>query len=169
MLTVAEPGSADLSPPGARGNALPDPVEEEAVMAAETTANRMLEAYPGEFGFDREALARCIAACFECAQACTQCADACLGESEVRSQVKCIRLNLDCVDVCGAAGRVLGRQTAYDANISRAALEACVAVCRACGDECERHGAHGMAHCAVCAEACRRCERACLALLDAMN
>jgi len=50
----------------------------------------------------------------------------------------------------------------------RPLLESCVAICRSCGDECERH-AKMHAHCRVCAEACRRCEQACQALLDALR
>ena len=61
-----------------------------------------------------------------------------------------------------------GVGTEYDANLSRAVLEACVTACRTCGDECESHAEHGMEHCAVCAEQCRRCEEACRRLADAM-
>jgi hypothetical protein len=46
-------------------------------------------------------------------------------------------------------------------------LESCVAICRSCGDECERH-AH-MPHCQVCAEACRRCDHVCQELLAALK
>jgi hypothetical protein len=46
-------------------------------------------------------------------------------------------------------------------------LLACVAICKSCGDECERHAR--MPHCRVCTEACRRCEQACRELLDAMK
>ncbi|MCX6465916.1 MAG: four-helix bundle copper-binding protein [Pseudonocardiales bacterium] len=81
--------------------------------------------------------------------------------------VRCIRLDLDCADVCTATGRVLSRQTAYDAALTRAVLEACATACRTCGDECAAHGERGMEHCRVCAEACRRCEQACRALLSA--
>ena len=82
--------------------------------------------------------------------------------------VRCIRLCLDCVDVCTATVGVMGHQTEYDASFTRPLLEACVAICRSCGDECERH-AHMSEHCRVCAEACRRCERACRELLDALK
>ena len=82
--------------------------------------------------------------------------------------VKCIRLCLDCADVCTATVRVTSRQTDYDANVSKPLLEACVATCKSCGDECERHAQHHE-HCRVCAEACRRCEQACRELLDAMK
>nr|MDQ3342689.1 four-helix bundle copper-binding protein [Actinomycetota bacterium] len=102
--------------------------------------------------------------CFDCAQACSACADACLGEDMVAELRKCIRLDLDCADVCAATGRVLSRQTAYDPTITTAVLTACAAACKACGDECASH-AEMHDHCQVCAEACRRCEQACNALL----
>ncbi len=56
---------------------------------------------------------------------------------------KCIRTNLDCADICEATGRVLSRQTEYDAVVTRAILEACAGACRTCGDECQEHGQHG--------------------------
>lgn len=130
-------------------------------------AKDMLDTYPRTFNVDAEVLARTIEALVECANTCTQCADACLSEQDVASQVKCIRLNLDCADVCTATSRVVSRQTEYDANLTRAQLEACIAACKSCGDECEGHAEH-MAHCRVCAETCRRCEAACRELLASM-
>ena len=131
-------------------------------------ARRMLEAYPRDYNVDTDLLVRCIEACYDCAQACTQCADACLSEEGEQPKLnKCIRLNNDCVDACVTTGRIVSRQTEYDANVTRAALEACAAVCKACGDECAEHGEHGMDHCAVCAEQCRRCEQACQELISA--
>jgi hypothetical protein len=82
--------------------------------------------------------------------------------------VTCIRLCLDCADVCTAAVGVVSRQTAYDASVTRPLLAACVAVCRSCGDECERQ-AQPHAHCRVCEQACRRCEQACRELLGALG
>jgi len=58
--------------------------------------------------------------------------------------------------------------TEYAPPVLRPLLEACVAICKSCGDECERHAPH-FQHCRVCAEACRRCEQACRELLDAMK
>ena len=86
----------------------------------------------------------------------------------VAELVKCIRLCLDCADVCAATVGVTSRQTEYDAGVTRPLLEACAATCKSCGDECERH-AQMHEHCRVCAEACRRCEQACRELLAAMN
>jgi hypothetical protein len=131
-------------------------------------AQQMLDTYPRSFNVDSQSLAACIEACFDCAQTCTACADSCLSEDNAAELVKCIRLNLDCADVCVATGKVLSRQTEYDANLTKALLQACGQACKNCGDECERHaGMHE--HCRVCAEACRRCEQACNDLLSAMK
>lgn len=130
---------------------------------------KMLDAYPKDLGqIDKQKLAECIAACFECAQACTACADACLAEDMVAELTTCIRTNLDCSDICTATGEVLSRRTAYDADVTRAFLEACAVACKACGDECESH-ASMHAHCRICAEACRRCEEACRDLLASLG
>jgi len=92
----------------------------------------------------------------------------CLSEHDVASLVKCIRIDLDCADICAATARVLSRQTEYDANLTRAQLQACVVACQTCADECEQHAEHGMQHCVVCAAECRRCETVCQELLQAI-
>ncbi len=134
-----------------------------------TVAGQMLETYPKDLGgVDRQKLQECIEACYECAQACTACADACLSEDMVAELTKCIRSNLDCADVCDTTGRVLSRHTGYDANLTRAVLEACAAACKACGDECAGH-AEMHEHCRICAESCRRCEQACRDLIASLG
>lgn len=131
-----------------------------------TVANDMLRTTPSDIGFDADALGECIDACFECAQACTACADACLGEEMVADLRRCITTDLNCADICDGTGRILSRQTGYDADLARVALTACREACRRCAEECERHaGMHE--HCRICAEACRRCEQACDRLLAA--
>lgn len=131
-------------------------------------AQQMLETSPTQPQFEREALVRCIEACFDCGQACTACADACLGEESVNELTRCIRLNLDCADICEATGRVLTRQTAFEPQLARQMLEACAHACRVCGKECERHAEHHE-HCRVCGEACRRCEQACNDVLSTIG
>lgn len=128
----------------------------------------MLETYPRSMNLDRALLASAIESIVECSQACTACADACLSEEMVADLRKCVRTNMDCADVCDATARVLSRHTGYDANISRALLEACIAACKACGDECEQH-ASMHEHCRVCGEACRACETACRELLNTIS
>lgn len=129
----------------------------------------MLNTYPADLGgVDQQALTRCIEECVACAQACTACADACLSEGMVGDLTKCIRTDMDCADICTATASVLSRHTGYDANITRAILQACATACRAAGDECQAH-ADMHEHCRICAEACRSCEQACNELLASLG
>ncbi len=129
-------------------------------------ARQLLDTYPRALTVDAGLLAATIDALSDCAQACTADTDADLNESNLAEMVTCIRLCLDCTDICTATLGVISRLAEYDARATRPLLEACEAICKSCGDECERH-AH-MPHCRVCAEACRRCELACRNLLDAL-
>jgi hypothetical protein len=131
-------------------------------------AKQLLDTYPRDVNLDADLLAATIDALSDCAQACIADADDDLSEQNITEMVKCIRLCLDCADVCAATLGVVSRQTEYDANVTRPLLEACVATCKSCRDECERH-AQMHEHCRVCAEACRRCEQACNELLAAME
>jgi hypothetical protein len=127
----------------------------------------MLETVSLHAQLEGRQLVEAIDASLACVQTCTACADACLQEDNVADLRECIRLDLDCADACGATARVLSRQTAIDPSLVQSLLSTCVAFCRMCAEECERHAAvHD--HCRVCAEACRRCERACLDLLGSM-
>ena len=130
-------------------------------------AREILDGYQGTLPVDISLLATAIDAITDCAQACNADTDADLSEQDLPEMVRCIRLCLDCADVCDAAGAILSRPASYDIHVARPLVEACAAICKSCGDECERH-AH-MPHCRVCAEACRRCERACRELLDALK
>lgn len=131
-------------------------------------ARQMLDTYPHAVNVDANVLAAAIDAMTDCAQACIADTDADLGEQDVAEMVRCIRLCLDCTDVCAATAAVTSRPADYDANVTKPLLQACIAICRSCGDECERH-APMHEHCRVCAEACRRCEQACRELLDALT
>jgi hypothetical protein len=130
-----------------------------------TTVDDMLRTNPAGLGaVDRAALARCIGECERCAQTCTACADACLSEERVEELALCIRLDLDCADVCDITARLLSRQTGHQPEIADAQLRACLVACEVCARECERHAAMHE-HCRICAEACRSCESACRQLL----
>lgn len=131
----------------------------------------MLDAHPMAASITNlDALTACLTGCFECEQICGSCADACLGETEhLAHLVHCIRLNLDCADICAATGRALLRLTQPDVAVLRAQLQACLAACGACAAECESHASMGMTHCELCAASCRRCEAACRSLLGTMN
>jgi hypothetical protein len=125
-----------------------------------TRLQDILAAHPHPAGSDGDIANACIEACNDCSAVCTVCADACLAEKDVQHQVQCIRLNLDCADICAITGRLMARAGHRDAPTLRLQLEACAQACRACADECARHAKH-MKHCRVCAEACLHCEKAC--------
>lgn len=127
-------------------------------------ARRLLDSYPRTATADARVLATTIDALNDCAQACTGCADGDLSEHNVADLVRCIRLCLDCANVCTATVAVISRQTAYDAKAVRPLLDACAVICKSSGDECERH-ARMHEHCRICAEACRRGEQASRELL----
>ncbi len=132
-----------------------------------TRTQEMLQTHPSGTAVDADALTELIDSCFECAQACTACADACLGEENIQMLARCIRLDLDCADVCDATGRVLSRQVAFEPEMARPVVDACARAVKLCGDECEQHAEHHE-HCRVCMEACRRCEDACNRVLQAL-
>ena len=131
-------------------------------------SRRFLDTYPRGVALDADVLAAAIEALHDCAQACAADVDADLSEPNVTDMVKCIRLCLHCVDICTATAGVTSRLGEYEAEVARPLLEACIAACRTCGAECERH-AHAHEHCGICAEACRRCEQACRQLLAALK
>jgi Domain of Unknown Function (DUF326) len=130
-------------------------------------ARQMLDTFSRTVDVDAAVLAAAIDAMSDCAQACNADNAADLGEHNLAEMVTCIRLCLDCAEICTATAGVTSRLVNYDPAILRPLLESCLAICRSCGDECERHAA--MPHCRVCAQACRRCEQACRELLAALN
>jgi hypothetical protein len=131
-------------------------------------ARQLLDSNPRTASLEASVLAATIDALSDCAQACHADVDDDLNEQNLSDMVLCIRLCLDCADICTAAVAVTSRQSAHGASVIRPLLEACAAACKSCGDECERHAAMHQ-HCRVCAEACKRCEQACRGLLDAMK
>ncbi|WP_291618042.1 four-helix bundle copper-binding protein [Bradyrhizobium sp.] len=129
-------------------------------MESSMQAQAMISTHPQVRGNTNDALIRCIEECYSCAQTCTSCADACLGEDKVQSLTQCIRLNMDCADICNITGRIATRRTGSDEEMIRRMLDACAAACRLCAEECEKH-AEMHEHCRICADACRRCMSAC--------
>jgi hypothetical protein len=128
-------------------------------------AQEMISTHPHVKGNTNDALIACVESCFDCAQACVACADACLGESTVQQLTQCIRLNLDCADICGAAGSIATRRTGSNEQVIQSALVACSLACRLCHQECETHASHHE-HCRICAAACEDCAGACEAALQ---
>ncbi len=98
-----------------------------------------------------------LAALHKCADACNHCATACLDEQDVKMMVKCIKLDLDCAQICSLTAALIARGSEHGKHL----LKECAEVCNACADECEKHASMGMEHCKKCAEACRACAIAC--------
>lgn len=132
------------------------------------TVTEMLRTTPKGPFIPGDALPNCIDACFDCAQTCGACADACVGEDMVKMLAKCIRLNLDCGNICESTGHLLSRQQQPDLELLRGAIELCALACRKCAEECERH-ADKHEHCRICAAACRNCMQACQQLLSVFD
>jgi hypothetical protein len=70
-------------------------------------------------------MAMSVRPCPGCSPTPAGAADAGLREQDRAEMVTCIRLCLD--------------RREYDAAVTRPLLEACVAICKSCGDERERH------------------------------
>lgn len=120
----------------------------------------MRNTHPRAHGAAKKSSIQATEACFDCAQACIACADACLAEDMVKDLRECIRMNLDCTDVCYAAGALGTRQTGSNESIAGMMFALCAEVCSRCGEECARHSDHHE-HCRICAGVCRTCEQAC--------
>lgn len=120
----------------------------------------MIRSHPHVRGVANDALLDCIEHCYDCAQTCVACADACLGEKAVADLTQCIRLNLDCADVCAASGTIGSRRTGSNEELIAQQLRTCALACRVCADECRKH-AKRHEHCRICADACEQCFDAC--------
>lgn len=96
----------------------------------------------------------CIDECNACATACDHCAVSCLSEQDVQNMARCIKLDIDCAQICRLAASYMSRGS----ELAGIICAACADICDACGEECERFQ---MDHCQRCAEACRRCAAEC--------
>ena len=51
----------------------------------------------------------CIEACQRCADLCDHCASACLEEQNVAELARCIKLDMDCAQICRMAAGYMAR------------------------------------------------------------
>ena len=157
--------SWELSLRAAVSQAAAGVAKKEAGMSA---VRAMLRSHP-EKPSHTDVLSRCIDSCLACLEICTTCADACLSEKDVERLTTCIRLDLDCAAICTATATVMARANKVGhRQLLEAQLTTCVAFCRACASECERHGAMHK-HCQLCATTCTTCAEACSDLLASMR
>ena len=92
-----------------------------------------------------------------CAAECNHCTTACLDEENVKMLAACIKLDIDCAEICTLTASLLARGSDHGHHL----LKECAEVCDKCATECEKHAQMGMDHCRKCAEACRACSEAC--------
>ena len=91
----------------------------------------------------------------DCASKCNHCITACLDEQDVTMLAKCIKLNIDCAEICTLTAGFAARGSEHAMHL----MKECAEICNACAEECEKH-TH-MEHCKKCAEACRACAEEC--------
>jgi hypothetical protein len=91
-----------------------------------------------------------------------------VAEEHVAALRQCIRLDLDCADVCAATGAPASRRAGSNQEVLRSMIETCALACRTCAAECETH-ARDHEHCRICAEECRHCQQACMTALRSVH
>jgi hypothetical protein len=108
----------------------------------------------------RDVLGECIEACALCEFACVSCADVCLGQPILGPLRRCIRLNLDCADLCALTAHLVARAFSAEPKLVQAQLEICASLCAACEKECRKLSPWND-QCQLCAHACSHCEALC--------
>lgn len=93
----------------------------------------------------------------DCAAECNHCAAACLDEQDVKMLSRCIKLDIDCAEICSLTAAFIARDSEHAEHL----VKECGDICNACAEECEKHAEMGMEHCKTCAEACRVCAEEC--------
>lgn len=95
-----------------------------------------------------------LATLAECAAACNNCSTACLDEKDPKMMANCIKLDMDCAQICEVTAAFISRGSAHAKHL----MKECAEICKQCADECSKHD-HD--HCRICAEACKKCAEAC--------
>jgi hypothetical protein len=93
-----------------------------------------------------------------CASECSKCAIACLGEEDVAMMANCIKLDLDCAEICKTVASFASRSSIHAQHL----MKECIEICKACASECEKHS--HFEHCKKCAEVCRICIDECTSM-----
>lgn len=113
---------------------------------------KMIAAHPDVAGHINEPLTLAVRHAMYAAVIATSCADACAAEQGDMRQ--CIRLCLDCADICTATMHVAARRTGDNRGVLRSMLQLCVEACEACAAECARHDHDHCRRCAAMAQEC---------------
>lgn len=99
----------------------------------------------------------------ECADACNNCSTACLQEQDVKKMAECIRLDMDCAQICQITASFISRNSDHAGHL----IKECAEICSKCAQECSKH--KDMEHCRICAELCKKCAEMCLMNANVLN
>jgi hypothetical protein len=116
-----------------------------------------MKSMAGAETLDEELMRACIDACAACEQACTVCAT---------QLMSCSPACMNCADMCATMMRSMLRMQGMTPAVMMSMLDACIAMCQLCMDECMEHP--DSAVCMMCAQSCQACMDACMALKDSM-
>jgi len=126
--------------------------------------SKMMGSMPSStMGMDMMSMQDCIEACDAVAMAATMCADADMAAGMGRCASMCMNM----ADVATTMMRMMMRPMAHDAMAMKSMLEASMAMCQACMDECMQH-ADTMECCRICMMACENMKSACMAVMARM-
>ncbi|MBS0024145.1 hypothetical protein KE274_08465 [Microbacterium paraoxydans] len=120
--------------------------------------SKSMESMPDMAMMDMAVLQACMDACAACEQACTVCST---------QLMDCAPACMNCADMCHTMMRSMLRMQGMTPATMMAMLDACIAMCQLCMDECMRHADHSDV-CRLCAQACQACMNACMAVRDMM-
>ena len=99
----------------------------------------------------------------ECAAACNNCSTACLEENDVKKMIQCIRLDMDCAQICDLTAAFVARNSDHAPHL----IKECAEICSKCAKECAKF--ENMEHCKVCADLCKKCADMCQVNADVLN
>jgi hypothetical protein len=90
----------------------------------------------------RDVPLECIQACMRCELACLASAEACLGDADLQDLGRCVRLSLDCAEICLATRTLVAEALLSAPRLVLAQLLVCARMCATCEAECGRLGPH---------------------------
>jgi hypothetical protein len=88
-----------------------------------------------------------------------QCSAACLQEEDVKMMAQCIRLDMDCAQICSLVTAYLARNSEFASQV----CDLCAQVRDVCAAECSGHQHE---YCLRCAQAYRRCADECRSVMS---
>jgi len=68
--------------------------------------------------------AECIEACYKCAAACDYCAASCLKEEQMDMMRECIRLDMQCANICRLAAQFM----AFESEFAKSLCQVCAEI-----------------------------------------